>query len=110
MTMQVKCLITIDLDDKRQINIESAAAPVEADEIDKVSQALVGDVVAKGIAAYNVVRPTLDMAKSPEQIIAAAQEAVASTGSPPSERKPRPADPDSMRSFGEDDDDDPLAD
>lgn len=104
MSMQIKIEVSIDLDDKRQMRLEGSAAPVEVDEIEKAAEHLTGNVVAKAIAGYNVVKETLPKSASAEDVIEAARRATQEAQGPPSERKPRPEDPDSMRTFGEDDD------
>lgn len=107
MTMQIKVEVTIDLDDKRQMRLEGSAAPVEVEQIDKAAEHLTGNIVAKAIAAYNIVKQTLPRSMSAEDVVEAARLAATEGAGAPSERPKRPDDPPTMAAFGEDEDEQP---
>jgi len=97
--MKLSAEISIDLDDNRKVWITGTAEGVEPADVAQVQEALQENVTAQGLAAYNMVGPQLPQAMTPEQVIEAAR---AASPTDPAERKPRPEDPDSMKTFGDD--------
>lgn len=85
MSMVVKIEVAIDLDENRRVWVSGDATPVEPESIAAVASALAENVTAQALAAYQVTKPPPTAA----EVVAAAK-----------------AKPD-MRSFGEENDDDP---
>lgn len=100
--MKLTAEISIDLDANRKIWITGSAEDVEPGDVSQVQQALQEQVTAQGLAAYSVAGPPKPM--SAEQVMEAARASAAVPQGDPSERRPRPEDPESMRTFGEDED------
>lgn len=101
--MKIRIEAAIDLDSNRKVWIQGDAENVEPEQVPAVSQALCTSVTTEALQAYAVAAKSLGIvAPSAESILAA----VGSRGGlAPSERKPRPDDPVTMRTFGEDDED-----
>ena len=97
--MKVKAEIAIDIDSNRRIWLTAEAEPVEPENIAVVSTALNESLADQALAIYEKARIKFE----PE---AAAIVAAAARRGEGSKRRPRPEDPESMRTFGPDDDED----
>lgn len=108
--MKLNSEITIDLDDKRRIWMENSAElpdDMPAEDVGKVAAQLVEVTTDNALAAYAVGadrHPPGGVEEAGKRLAAAA------AAIPASERPKRPEDPASMRSFGEEPEDDPLGD
>jgi hypothetical protein len=102
--MKLSIEVAIDLDQNRRVWMVGSADDVKADEVDKVAPQLVEATTSHAVAAHAAAAERLGVDLEPNGA-AIARAAAASSGLPLSEREPRPEDPESMRTFGEDDDD-----
>jgi hypothetical protein len=97
--------VAIDIDRNRRVWMVGSADDVKPDEVEKVAPQLVEATTSHAVAAHAAAVERLGVDLEPDGA-AIARAAAEASGIPASERPKRPEDPDTMRTFGEDDDDD----
>lgn len=103
--MIIRVEIGIDIDAKRKIWLQADASPVKPEDAEQISAALIEGVTTQALAVQAVQEQRVEVDPAASAVVAAAR-ASGPQEPPPSQRRPRPEDPESMRAFGEDEDDD----
>ena len=102
--MRLEAEATIDIDANRKIWIHIFADGVEADQVEQVAPTLAEQVTAQALAAHEHASQKLSIAPSAAAVLSSVGSGHPS-GLSPSERPPRPEDPETMRTFGDPDPD-----
>jgi len=100
--MKIRVEASVDLDANRKVWIHGEAEDFEPEQLEETAQTLAQAVTDQALGAYTRAAAALGI------VPLSAEAVMASAGlrTPPSERRPRPEDPESMRTFGDDDDED----
>lgn len=100
--MKIKIEVSVPVDDKRNIWLTGEAEGVEVDDVGKVTAHIAEGISGKAIELYDQAVPPSEIEDEAAQIVRRAKEK-GKEEIPPSQRRPRPEDPDSMKTFGDDD-------
>jgi hypothetical protein len=94
--------VAVDIDKDRKVWMVGSATDVEVEDVGDVARQLVEHTTGNALAAFGAAVDRLGVSVDPNaaSVVAAAR---AGAQLPPSERPPRPEDPESMRTFGDDD-------
>jgi hypothetical protein len=104
-----KVEIGIDVDPKRKIWLVGDVGKVELSELKEAAIAVTEAITLQALTARAIAMGDVEVDEDAAKIVEMARKAAADQV-PPSERRPRPEDPESMRAFGEDDDEEEHAD
>jgi hypothetical protein len=102
----IKFEVSIPVDDKRNVWMTGTAEKVPVSKVGDVT-AMVGKAVSdQALATFDQAVPPSELEDEAARIVREAKNKGGGAEEvPPSQRRPRPEDPDSMRTFGEDDED-----
>jgi hypothetical protein len=101
--MKLTAEVSIPIDDKRSIWMTAYADDVEPDQLAAAATGLQEALTGQALAAYSIVAPT--QVDTDAAAIVAAASRRKETDVPAQQRPPRPEDPESMRTFGEEEED-----
>lgn len=97
--MNIKAEASIDIDPNRKIWMQAEAKDVPVEKVAEVAAGLQAALTEQVLSAYDFAVPRIEMSKSAKDIV---DEARKHSDVPPSERRKRPDDPESMKAFGDD--------
>lgn len=102
--MDIKVEVSVPVDDKRAIWLTGHAEDVELDDVAQVTSDMSGAVAKQALDLYDHAVPQSELEKEAARIVEQARKTGGREEIPPSQRRPRPDDPPSMATFGEEGD------